>query len=153
MAEVENLDRLRRKLKALPEAFEKAAKDALAEAAQGIVDTAKRFLSDPGPLSDSIDWTFGEAPKGSLVIKGGGLRVGRRFIKVTIFAGNEKAFYARFREFGTAPHAQGGMFKGTLHPGTSAAPFFYPAYRLHKKKAKRLAAKRLKEEAKRIAAQ
>lgn len=52
---------------------------------------------------------------------------------ITIYAGDEKAFYARWVEFGTAAHENGGRFQGTDHPGTVAQPFFFPAYRAHKK--------------------
>ncbi|SMO64035.1 HK97-gp10 family putative phage morphogenesis protein [Paracoccus laeviglucosivorans] len=31
-------------------------------------------------------------------------------------------------EFGTAPHIQGGVFKGSKHPGTAPQPFMRPAY-------------------------
>lgn len=40
----------------------------------------------------------------------------------------EKAFHAHLVEFGTAPHANGGMFAGTMHPGTAAKPFARPAW-------------------------
>jgi HK97 gp10 family phage protein len=152
--EVAGLDKLLKKLKALPPAFEKAAKTALGEAAQDIVDTMKRLVPvDSGDLRDSIDWTFGSAPKGALVLKSASVQANGRKIAVTIFAGNAEAFYARWVEFGTKPHAAGGMFKGALNPGTTAHPFFYPAYRLKKKKAKARISRQLNQEAKRIAAQ
>ncbi|SOC21970.1 HK97-gp10 family putative phage morphogenesis protein [Rhodobacter maris] len=31
-------------------------------------------------------------------------------------------------EFGTAPHGNGGLFAGTLHPGTPPRPFMRPAF-------------------------
>ena len=41
---------------------------------------------------------------------------------ITIYAGDDKAFYARFVEFGTVK--------------MKAIPFFFPAYRTNKKRAK-----------------
>jgi hypothetical protein len=43
------------------------------------------------------------------------------------------AFYARFVEFGTAPHTNAGEFKGSLNPGTPAKAFFFPSYRARKR--------------------
>lgn len=31
-------------------------------------------------------------------------------------------------EFGTAPHLNGGLFPGTMHPGTAPQPFMRPAF-------------------------
>lgn len=42
---------------------------------------------------------------------------------------------ARWAEFGTAPRPQKGQFEGTMHPGTAATPFMFPAYRLLRKRA------------------
>lgn len=35
-------------------------------------------------------------------------------------------------EFGTAPHKNGGKFKGTMHPGTAPQPFMRPAWEAEK---------------------
>jgi hypothetical protein len=42
-------------------------------------------------------------------------------------------FYARFVEFGTAPHINLGEFPDTLNPGFTSEPFFYPGFRARKK--------------------
>jgi len=68
---------------------------------------------------------------------------------ITIFAGNDEAFYARWVEFGTRPHtitvknaptlSRGGVNFGTSvsHPGASTAnAFFFPAYRAMRKRIK-----------------
>jgi hypothetical protein len=44
--------------------------------------------------------------------------------------------YAFAAEFGTKRHMNGGKFAGSRHPGTTAHPFFFPAYRFGKKRAK-----------------
>lgn len=64
-----------------------------------------------------------------------------------VVAGDEKAFYARFVEFGTAAGRRGERVArsggGTrqvqrTHPGTPAQPYFYVAYRaLRKRMARR----------------
>jgi HK97 gp10 family phage protein len=147
------LDKLIAKLKALPPHFEKAAQKALAEGAEEIVATMRNFCPvDQGDLRASIGWTFGDAPKGSIRIAGGSVRIGRnRKINLTIFAGNAAAYYVRFVEFGTAPHAQGGKFKGTESPGTVAHPFFFPAWRLKKKKVKSYVSREMNKAAKALA--
>lgn len=102
------------------------------KSADEIVALAKRLCPvDQGDLRDSIGWTWGDAPEGSVVLastKGAVLRI-------TIFAGNDEAFYARWVEHGTAAMA--------------AHPFFFPAFRILKKRAnnrtKRAVAKAVKE--------
>ena len=37
-------------------------------------------------------------------------------------------FYARFVEFGTKAHENGGRFAGSQHPGTAPDPFMRPAF-------------------------
>jgi len=53
---------------------------------------------------------------------------------VLVTAGNNQVRYAHLVEYGTSPHVQGGRFAGTVHPGTPRRPFFWPAYRLVKKR-------------------
>jgi HK97 gp10 family phage protein len=138
-ARFKNLTRLKAKLLNLREATADKVKPAMEGAAQAITDTMRRFAPvDEGALRDSIGWTWGDAPKGSISMSH---KIGT--LSITIFAGNEEAFYARWIEFGTAPHntAKGGGNKsfqgeGRQHPGAPARPFFFPAYRAHKKKVK-----------------
>lgn len=111
---------------------------ALETGAQQVVATAKRLVpKDSGDLERSIGYTFGNyAPENSNVrgvTSGGG---GDPDLSVTIHAGDAKAFYAAFVEFGTSPHDNGGKFKGTKHPGSTPSPFFFPAYRANKKSVK-----------------
>lgn len=48
---------------------------------------------------------------------------------VMMFVGPaSNAFHAHLVEFGTAPHINGGRFKGTKHPGTAPKPFARPAW-------------------------
>ena len=78
---------------------------------------------------------------------------------VRVVAGNKKAFYARWVEFGTAEHAPGSYrdAKGKKrnagtrgHASTRAHPFFWPVYRAKKatvKKAVRAAIKQAVKDA------
>lgn len=52
---------------------------------------------DTGALKDSIGWAFGRAPKGKLAL--GSIRLRSHSTRVTIYAGSEEAYYARFVEF------------------------------------------------------
>lgn len=136
MAKIQGLDRLKRKLKELPKVAQTMIRDAMAKSADEIVAMMKNLAPvDDGDLRDSIGWTWGKAPKGSLTL--GHVKGGDGESTITIYAGNKEAFYARWVEFGTAMHEIGGMFQGSIHPGTRAQPFFYPAYRALKKRSSR----------------
>jgi len=139
---IKGLPELQRKLKALQEKTAPKIALAMEQAAQRTVDLAKSLVPvDSGDLRNSIGWTWGEAPKGS--IKLASTRAGAT--KLTIFAGDDKAFYARWVEFGTAPHANGGQFAGTQNPGTRAQPFFYPAWRATKKQVQGMLRKAIRD--------
>lgn len=118
-AKVLNVQRLNRKLAALPDVAKAEIRPALEKSAQEIVTLAKSLVPvDQGDLRDSIGWTWGSAPKGSIKI---GAAVSGD-LTVTIFAGNSEAFYARWVEFGTQ--------------NMRAQPYFYPAYRALRKRSK-----------------
>lgn len=126
---LQGLPELRNKLEKLKRNTEPHVKVAIEAAAEAITDTMRRLVPvDKGDLRDSIGWTWGDAPRGSI-----SMSHSAGSMTITIFTGDEKAFYARWVEFGTAPHTNEGRFQGTENPGTIAQPFFYPAYRAHKK--------------------
>jgi len=131
---LKGLPELQRKLERLRAGTAEQVKPAMEQAAQRTVDMMKSLVpAKSGDLRDSIGWTWGDTPRGAMKIASA--RVGGGAMQLTIYAGNEKAFYARWVEFGTAPHVNGGKFKGTDNPGTAAQPFFYPAWRANKKEA------------------
>ncbi|EKF39948.1 HK97 family phage protein [Nitratireductor indicus C115] len=112
----------RRLAKLVPEAIENRVRQAVEAAAEQVVTDMKALapvLHDadprrrPGALRDSIGWTWGSAPKGATVVAESS--TGDRGLKITIYAGNSEAFYARFVEFGTQK--------------MTARPFFFTAYR------------------------
>lgn len=132
---------LNRKLRLLPDAFKAVATEILSKAADAIVASMKNLVPvDQGDLRASIGWTFGDAPKDATAFAKSRPIKAAGNMTITIFAGNDTAFYARFVEF------------GVLKIGVSAQPFFYPAWRIHKKRLRSALTRGLNKEARRIAA-
>ena len=128
---------LERKLRRMPEAVKAASRTAMEAVAGDIVQLARSLLpaggQDYAALSASIGWTWGKPPSGSITLgKVLNSMVGAE-MTLTIYAGNDEEFYARWVEFGTGPHDAGGWATGKTHPGTAANPFFYPAFRANKR--------------------
>lgn len=114
-------DRLRNRFRKLPEIAKEEARKGIGKGADELVAMMKRLAPrDDGDLIRAIRW-FWTAARGG-------------FLAVKISASSLKVRYAHLVEFGTAPHKQGGRFKGTMHPGTSPQPFFYPSYRALKRR-------------------
>jgi hypothetical protein len=94
---------------------------------------------------------------------GSGGGAGDPDLSVTIHAGDARAWYARLVEFGTRGHvikakekrlSDGSQFYGTevRHPGTGSQPFFFPAYRLTKKRMRSRLQRATNSAAKKVAA-
>jgi len=151
---IQGLDRLRKKLTALPDKARESIAKAMEQSAAEVVAMAKSLAPvDSGALRDSIGWTWGDAPKGSMTLgtvrqsgKGAGNMV------ITIFAGGSDAFWARWVEFGTAPHINGGIYAGSEHPGTRAQPFFYPSWRANRKRVRGRVTRAVNKAARAVAA-
>ena len=122
----------------MPDAIKAQIKLAMEAQADEVVRMMRSLApeGESGALRASIGWTWGEAPKGSITIASVKSQLGRG-MTLTIYAGNKDAYYARWVEFGTDPHANGGLFAGSEHPGTRAQPFFYVSWRANKKPAVR----------------
>lgn len=122
---VKGLTEFNRRWSAIPVNVRKAARDTLEQNANEIVADMKRFapVRDEfgGTLRDSINWTWGDAPEGAMVI---GTVGGKDYstLRITIYAGGADAFYAVFQEFGTKD--------------MPANPFFYPVWRTRKRRVK-----------------
>lgn len=151
-ASILGLAKLEKKLKRLPDAATASIKKAMEQSADEIVSMMKSLVPEQsGDLKDSIGWTWGKLPNGSTIMAqakstlGGGLTL-------TIYAGNDKAFYARWVEFGTAAHINGGMFAGSKHPGSKASPFFFVSYRANRKRVKSRIRRAVNKAAKEVAA-
>lgn len=148
------LAKLERKLKRLPAVAKTTIRAAMTEAADEMVAMMKSLvpvLKEPderrraGALRDSIGWTWGKAPEGSMVLaalKGAGMGGD---LTITVYAGSrdkkrgvDDAFYARWVEFGTQK--------------TPAQPYFYVSYRANKKSAKSRIRRAVKAAARQVAA-
>lgn len=108
------------KLKRIPDVAVEAARAAMEEAAQEVVDEMRRLApKESGDLVRSISWTWGDVPPGSFMIDEirSGKNQGDQYatLRIKIYAGDKDAFYARFQEFGTVD--------------MSAHPFFFPGWK------------------------
>ena len=152
MTKIQGLDRLKRKLAKLPAVAKQMIRKAMEAKANEIVAMMKNLVPvDDGTLRDSIGWTWGKAPKGSLTLASV-QATGDSDMTLTIYAGNKEAFYARWVEFGTARHENGGLFAGSIHPGTTAQPFFFVSWRANKRRTVRAVRKASRDAAKKVAA-
>jgi HK97 gp10 family phage protein len=116
----QDIARIRKKLKAIAPAIERTVAASLEKSAQEIVTLAKHLCPvDDGTLRNSIGWTWGDAPEGSVVLASTGDKAA---LRITVYAGSDQAFYARWVEFGT---------KTSLPHG-----FMLPAYRTLRKRIK-----------------
>ena len=141
-----NLARLERKLRRMPAAAKAKIRQKMAEAADEIVATMKNLAPvlqgqdkrrTPGALRDSIGWTWGAPPRGSLVIstlRGAGFGGD---LTITIYAGGSDVFWARWLEHGTAK--------------MPAQPYFFVAWRAKKKVARRKINQGIREAARHVA--
>lgn len=150
---VQGADQLKAKLQRFPKLAEAEIRKAMEASANELVTLAKSIVPvDDGDLQASIGWTWGAAPKGSVAIGKVSGGTGGRNLVITIYAGNEKAFWARWVEFGTRPHINGGWAAGTQHPGTRATGFFYGSYRSLRKRMRSRTARAIRKAAKSAAA-
>lgn len=145
------------KLKAIPQKARETMKVALKSNSDQVVAMQKRLVpTDSGELRNSIRAEWGDvalASSANLSSSGGMTVRGDPDLTVTIVAGDDQAYYARWVEFGTAPHDQGGWAKGTKHPGTTPRPFFFGPWRALRKKMKSNVARAVNRAAKQVAAQ
>jgi HK97 gp10 family phage protein len=120
---VKGLSEFQRRWKAVPELVKEAAKEALQQNAEEIVADMRKLapVGETGDLLVSIKWTWGDAPKGTMAIGTVG-DTESSDLKITVYAGGNTAFYARFQEFGTV--------------NMTANPFFYPVWRARRKRVK-----------------
>jgi len=112
---VKGVAQLRKKLTVtMPKRVEDATRKAMEAGAEELVAMMKRLAPvDKGDLQISISWTWGAAPKGSVVLAKS--KPDSRGMRITIFAGGDEAPHARWKEFGTIK--------------MPADPFFFPSWR------------------------
>lgn len=119
MAHSAQLARLQKRLDAIPKAVKKAVEPALRQSGEELVTTMRGLAPvDTGDLRDSIKYTMPGNPTPPYSQPGGSTVAGDNQVLVT--AGNTDVRYPHLVEYGTAEAA--------------AQPFFWPAYRLKKKK-------------------
>lgn len=141
------MPRLLRKLKVLPDVARAELRVALAQQADDIVAMMKR-LAQGSRLIGSIGWVWGnKPPKGAMAVA----TVGKGDLAITIYAGNAEVFWARWEEFGTAPHIVGGKFAGAEHTGTAPRAFFFPSWRALRKSVKSKLRKASRDAARKVA--
>lgn len=117
---VKGVAQLRKKLTVtMPKRVEDAARKAMETGAEELVSMMKRLAPiDTGDLQMSISWTWGAAPKGSVVLTQS--EPDSKGMRITIYAGSKEAYYARFVEFGTSE--------------MRARPFFFTSWRALRKR-------------------
>lgn len=165
VTKVLGIARLRRKLKQLPEAMRVEIAAAMEQGAEEVVAMARHLVPvDDGALRDSIGWCWGVPPKDAKLITRSRPMWNKdgRDMTISIYAGNNEAFYARWVEFGTQRHslAKGADIsrrgkrqnQGPIHPGARMQPFFFPAFRATKKKVKSRISRSITKAAKKVAA-
>lgn len=130
---VDGIKKLRRQLeKSIPDAVRKDAAAMLEKIAGEVVALMKsRAPEEFGDLRRSINWTWGDAPEGSMIL---GKVGGRSYatMRITIYAGDRATMVSNSRgvefqnailqEFGTA----------NMPP----TPYFYPSWRQKRRGAK-----------------
>ena len=133
----------KKRLDAIPDAIRKAAARELERGAEEMVQEMRRLAPrDPKPdgihLADHIGWTWGDAPAGSFTLGevNTGPNAGAEYaaLRITIYANPKDAkgrAYASWVEFGTRRSA--------------ASAFFWPAYRLHRRRIRSRIRKAIKE--------
>ncbi|MEI4482231.1 MULTISPECIES: HK97-gp10 family putative phage morphogenesis protein [unclassified Phyllobacterium] len=132
---ISGLKRLNKKFALLPKVARDAIRDAMAKSADEIVALMKSLVpKDSGELVESIGWTWDKAPDGSVVVA----VATASDMTITIYAGSDAAYYARWVEFGTQKK--------------SAQPFFFVAYRALRKRTKSRISRATTKAARKVAA-
>lgn len=133
MADDGGLGRLQNRLAAIPGAVKEAVRPALLKQGEAMARTMRIFAPvDDGDLRDSIVVTPGNSSTPPYSQPGGQLTVPALSVAVT--AGNDAVRYPHLVEYGTKERV---VKRTGQHVGAAPAqPFFWPAVRLHNKKAK-----------------
>jgi len=160
-----NRQRLLEKMAALPDEIRKEIGAAVRQSADEIVALQKTLVPvRTGKLRDSIKASYGaNAPKYASLR--GGTSEGDPDLTAVISAGNSAVRYAHLVEFGASPHEirpkrpggllniNGRLIESVNHPGAPAQPFFYPAYRALRRRAKGRITRATKKAARKVASE
>lgn len=131
--EIKGKDKFLAQLASLPRIMREEIRKALDVSADETTDIMKRMAPrEQGKLAASIGYSFDGAPAGASIVSQARAAKGETGLAVTMYAGNESTVVtnsrgvrfqnARLQEFGTKDMPRN--------------PFFYPAFRLNKKRAK-----------------
>lgn len=163
------LDRLLRQLTALPNSVRAEMADALADEAKFLAAVIQRAAPEQyGDLKASIGWCAGPPPEvktngafriSSKDYSAAGKALNAAGLMFSVFAGDDRAYYARWVEFGTsdAPAGRSRDITGKSrnnarpHAATPAQPYFYPSIRAWKRPSKARVVRRANKAAKAIA--
>ncbi|MEW9838090.1 HK97-gp10 family putative phage morphogenesis protein [Mesorhizobium marinum] len=119
MAKSAQIARLQRRIEAIPQAVREQVRPALMQSGEELAATMRRLAPvDEGDLRDSITVT-GPGQSTPAYSQPGGSQIAGE-LEVLVTAGNSDVRYPHLVEYGTA-HA-------------AAQPFFWPAFRLGRKK-------------------
>lgn len=132
--------RMKRKLEAMAGLCQTEVAAAMADEATRIVSEMKHTVPKRShELENSIGWTFGDPPKDAkFVAQGKHTKVAGQFLRISIYAGSFKAYWARWVEFGTKARAPGSYRDEKSkrrnagkhgHAATPAQPYFWPIWR------------------------
>jgi len=126
--------RLKRRLEAIPKKVREQTQAAVTDAANDVAEVMQRLAPvDDGDLRDSIQVTPGGQKTPPHSQPGGSTVVPENAAMITV--GDTKVRYPHFVEFGTRAHIAGGQFAGAEIKAIPAQPFFFPGFRMGKKKA------------------
>lgn len=111
----------RRRLRAIPDKVRAEVVQAMEAGANQVVRDMKALAPKGASLAlvNSIGWTWGEAPRGAVTVASMSGGRGYDTLRITIYAGGDAAFYARFHEFGTVK--------------MPANPFFFVSWRANRR--------------------
>jgi hypothetical protein len=146
MATSGQLRRLQKRLAKIPKDVKTAVVPALAASGEELADRIRALApEDSGDLKDSVAVTLPGQSTPPFSQPGGSRVAGENEVLITV--GNEDVRYAALVEYGTAPHSveKGVGTKlgrlvsrlsgtGEQHPGSEAQPYFWPAWRLTRKR-------------------
>jgi HK97 gp10 family phage protein len=122
-----------RRMAAIPEAAKAAVAPVLLKQANQIAATMRSLApEDEGALKASIAVTGPGQKTPAHSQPGGAAAVPENAVAIT--AGNTEVRYAHLVEHGTRARMTSSKSQSGHHPGTAAQSFFWPAFRLHRKK-------------------
>lgn len=126
-----NKDKVLRRFRKLPAIVQKELRADFEKGAAALTkDMKRRAPKKSGALRATTLWRWGSSKKVKYAFGATGQSDG---LSIVVSSGGQAngfdVRYAHLVEFGSAPHPQGGRFKGTMHPGTPANPFFFVTYR------------------------